>query len=122
MLKFSSRNKLIRDMVMGSMVALFGLGNSFSLKAAETVKVEVRGMVCTFCVQRVKKSLEVNDAVNMVNVNMDQKTAYVTLKDGQQLTDDEIKKVVKDAGYDVNRIVRVKPKIHKKKKKKTSAR
>lgn len=63
----------------------------------KTMKIE--GMMCPHCSGRVKKSLEALEAVELAEVSHESGTAVVTLK--AEISAEELKKTVEDAGYDV---------------------
>ena len=66
---------------------------------AETLTVNVKGMVCDFCARAVAKVFGKNEAVDLVHVDLDNGEIHVDLKAGQTLTDDEIETLVKKSGY-----------------------
>ena len=66
---------------------------------AETAKVQVSGMVCAFCAQGIKKKFAENPAVESCEVDLDKKIVEVKIKKDKKISDDEIKKIIKDAGY-----------------------
>ena len=65
----------------------------------KTMKIE--GMMCSHCTGRVDKALNALDGVT-ATVSLEDKAAYVTV-DGA-VTDEELKKAVVDAGYEVTGI------------------
>jgi mercuric ion binding protein len=73
---------------------------------AETVKVNVNGLVCAFCAQGIKKTFSKQEAVEKVDVNLDAKLVTLDLKKGQALSDEKIAELIKDAGYNVVKIER----------------
>jgi len=75
---------------------------------AEDVTVIVKGMVCSFCAQGLKRTFEKRPEVKGIDVNLDTKVVTIELNDGKQLEDAEIEQLIKDAGYDVLRIDREK--------------
>ena len=79
---------------------------SFSLFAG-TANVSVKGMVCAFCVNGVKKSLGKSDAVENVDVNMDKKLVKVDFKESKNLSDKELTEIITGAGFNVDKIERV---------------
>jgi copper chaperone CopZ len=83
---------------------LLSLGAGSAYAAVQTIKAEVNGMVCAFCAQGIEKNLRTLPQTKEVYVNLKHKIVAVELKDGQALSPDTVKKVVKDAGYDVTRI------------------
>lgn len=71
-----------------------------------TVEVEIKGMVCAFCAQGITSSFEKHTSVANVDVEIEKHAVILELKQGASLSDEEIVKVVKDAGYDVGKIER----------------
>lgn len=69
------------------------------LTMKKTIKIE--GMMCSHCTGRVDKALNAMDGVT-ATVSLEDKAAYVTV-DGA-VTDEELKKAVVDAGYEVTGI------------------
>ena len=80
-------------------------GFSFGTHAEETTPtsaiVEVKGMVCDFCAQSLKKVFGKKEAVKEIDVNLDTQKVTVQFNDSQQLTDEEIKEAIDWAGYDL---------------------
>lgn len=72
--------------------------------ATQTIKAEVNGMVCAFCAQGIEKKIRSLNQTKDVYVNLEQRIVAVELKDGQILTYDTVKDLIKDAGYDVVKI------------------
>lgn len=73
---------------------------------AETAKVQVNGMVCAFCAQGIKKKFAENPNVESCEVDLDKKIVEIKMKKDKKVSDDEIKKTIKDAGYAVMRVER----------------
>jgi len=65
------------------------------------VVVEIKGMVCDFCAQSLKKVFGKEDSVNAIAVDLDTQTVTVDVKDGQDLSDDKIKELIEWGGYDL---------------------
>lgn len=72
--------------------------------ATQTIKANVNGMVCAFCAQGIEKKMRALSQTKDVYVNLKQKIVAVELKDGQTLSFDKVKELIKDAGYDVTTI------------------
>jgi cation transport ATPase len=72
--------------------------------ATQTIKAEVNGMVCAFCAQGIEKKMRSLSQTQDVYVDLKNKIVAVQLKDGQQLSHDTVKDLIKDAGYDVPKI------------------
>ncbi len=83
---------------------IFFLSLFSSAAFAATLKVTVNGMVCAFCAQGIEKKLRALQQTHDVYVNLKQRIVAVELKTGQTLSDDILKGLIKDAGYDVTEI------------------
>ena len=68
--------------------------------------IKVDGMVCDFCAQSLNKVFSKKASVESINVDLDTSSVGVHLKDGQNLTDDEIKELIEWGGYDLVAIER----------------
>ncbi len=79
---------------------------SFASFAGEEANIKVKGMVCSFCAQGIKKKFSAEPAVSTIDVNLDDKWVKVGFKDNQTLADDKIKALISDAGYNVVSIER----------------
>lgn len=86
---------------MKKIIALVLLAASFSAQAAQTLKVEVHGMVCAFCAQGIEKKLRALPQTQDVYVNLKDKVVAVEVREGQTLAVQTLKDLVKEAGYDV---------------------
>ena len=60
----------------------------------------VNGMMCKHCSGRVEKALNALNGVT-ATVDLEKKTAYITLTDGACVTDKALCDAVTDAGYEV---------------------
>ncbi len=82
---------------------VMGIG-AFPSIAANSIKVTVNGMVCSFCAQGIEKRLSKMGATKDVLVDLKKKTVAVEAKDGQALDAKAISAEIVDAGYDVVKI------------------
>jgi mercuric ion binding protein len=74
--------------------------------APQTITVKVKGMVCSFCAQGLRETFEAQPAVSKTEVKLKTRTVTLSLKPNAELSDAEIKAIVKDAGYLVEGIRR----------------
>jgi cation transport ATPase len=81
-----------------------GLLSSGAQAAIQTIKAEVNGMVCAFCAQGIEKKMRSLSQTKDVYVDLKKKIVAVELKDGQTLSHDAVKELIKDAGYEVAKI------------------
>ena len=72
--------------------------------AEERVVVTVKGMVCSFCAQGLKKTFKKKAEVIDIDVDLDAKLVTIRFQDGKVLPDAEVEEMIKDAGYDVQSI------------------
>lgn len=73
---------------------------------AEQVTVTVKGMVCSFCAQGIKKTFLRKDGVSSVDVDLDKKIVSITTVKGATLKDSEIQQSIVDSGFEVISIER----------------
>jgi mercuric ion binding protein len=63
-------------------------------------------LVCAFCAQGIEKKLKKFPAVSEIVVSLEHRLVAVALRDGQDISDDDLRKALKDAGYTVKSIAR----------------
>lgn len=73
---------------------------------AKELKIHVNGMVCSFCGQGISKKFNEREEVEKIDVSLKDKVVTITTKEGKDLKDEEIKSILKDAGYTVEKIER----------------
>jgi copper chaperone CopZ len=72
-----------------------------SSATAATIEMNVNGLVCAFCAQGIEKKLRKLPATADVVVSLEQRLVAVALKDGQDISDADLRKALTDAGYKV---------------------
>ena len=85
-------------------IALAALASSGA--DAATIEMNVKGLVCAFCAQGIEKKLRKLPATADVMVSLEQRLVAVSLKDGQDIPDADLRKALTDAGYAVTAIQR----------------
>jgi len=83
----------------------FGLTAAVS---ADTIKATVNGMVCGFCATGIEKTFNAQPEVKAVKVDLESKLVTISTKDGQNMDDQKITKLLKNSGYTVASINRSK--------------
>jgi copper chaperone CopZ len=73
---------------------------------AATIEMTVNGLVCAFCAQGIEKKLKKFPATSEVVVNLEHCLVAVSLKEGQDIPDADLRKALTDAGYTVKSIAR----------------
>ena len=71
---------------------------------AATIEMTVNGLVCAFCAQGIEKKLKKFPATAEVVVNLEHRVVAVSLKEGLDITDADLRKALTDAGYSVKSI------------------
>jgi mercuric ion binding protein len=74
--------------------------------SAATIEMTVNGLVCAFCAQGIEKKLKKFPATAEVLVSLEHRLVAVSLKDGQDIPDADLRKALTDAGYTVKDISR----------------
>lgn len=74
---------------------------SFAEKSVSSKQAIIKGMVCAFCVDTLKKVFSKQKEVQEVQLNLDTKQLTLIFKENQTLADEKIKKLIKSSGYDV---------------------
>jgi copper chaperone CopZ len=77
-----------------------------AVAVAEQVMVGINGLVCAFCAQGIKRAFGQKQAVETVEVDMDNKIVSLKLREPFTLSDEEIRKVITDTGFDITAINR----------------
>ena len=88
-------------LLTASFLALFS-----SAAYAETIKVTVNGLVCSFCATGIEKTFKAQAAVDHVKVDLENKLVTIDTKPDQTLDDGVVTKLITDAGYTVTGIQR----------------
>lgn len=83
------------------LIVAFGLAACAGVAAADTVKLQVNGMVCAFCAQGIEKRLTKMPETGDLYINLAQKVVAVQAKPGQAIDVEKVKAEVTEAGYDV---------------------
>jgi periplasmic mercuric ion binding protein len=86
------------------LTSLITLLFSNSVFAVQTIKANVNGMVCAFCAQGIEKKMRALSQTKDVYVNLKQRVVAVEVKDGQTLSNDAVKSLIKNAGYEVTSV------------------
>ncbi len=82
------------------------LALSASMATAETIEATVNGLVCGFCAQGIDKTLRKHSATADVVVSLENRLVAVAMKEGMNLTDEELRTALTNAGYEVKAIAR----------------
>jgi len=79
--------------------------NAIQNNQAQQVQVEVDGLSCPFCAYGLEKKLSGIDGVASIKIDIDQGMAILTVSENKVITEEEIRKVVEQAGFTPKKIV-----------------
>ncbi|MCH6575039.1 MAG: heavy-metal-associated domain-containing protein [Bacteroidetes bacterium] len=79
--------------------------NAIQNNQTQQVQVEVDGLSCPFCAYGLEKKLSGIDGVASIKIDIDQGMAILTISENKIITEEEIRKVVKQAGFTPKKIV-----------------
>ncbi len=91
-----------------NVILALGLMGFPLMSQAKNITVQVKGMVCAFCAQGIEKKFKSLPEVESIKVSLQTKLVSVETKSNKDIPDDQIKKIILDAGYDVVKIERAK--------------
>ena len=86
---------------------LFNISTALANEESEDIRVFVKGMVCSFCVQGVEKQFKKQVSIEKVEVDLEDSLVSIWLKEGQKISDEKIDSLIKDSGYNVESIERL---------------
>ena len=89
----------MKRMIVGTVLLLAGFAAQ-----ATTIEMTVNGLVCGFCAQGIEKTLRKNPATDDVLVSLEHRLVAIATKPDADIADDELRRALKDAGYDVTAI------------------
>jgi cation transport ATPase len=70
-------------------------------QAASSLKLQVNGMVCSFCAQGIEKRLKGIPEAGAIFIDLRSKVVAVEQRTGQTLNTERVATEVREAGYDV---------------------
>ena len=73
---------------------------------AAKIIVKLRGLVCDFCARALEKVFGKREEVSSLSVDLRKKLLTIRLKKGYDLSDETVRKLVEDAGYNTVNIRR----------------
>jgi cation transport ATPase len=90
------------------LVSVLGvLASSTAFASAHLIDVSVKGIFCSSCAKEMRSLFRSQTAVQTASVDMKKGLLHLTMKDGQDLSDDQIKQLVsKDPDFSVEKIQR----------------
>jgi len=75
-------------------------------EGAAPASVYVRGMVCSFCAQGIRKKFLEEGAVEAVKIQLADRLVQIWFKPGKSLSDDAIRDILVDSGFALDHVSR----------------
>lgn len=72
--------------------------------ATTSIHAEVKGMVCAFCAKGINKKLRELEATQDVWLDLKSRMVVVELKEQKTMTLEAFTKLIKEAGYEVDKV------------------
>jgi copper chaperone CopZ len=94
---------------MKKLIAVFfslSLMAQAALANPKLIDVTVKGMMCSSCAKTMKTKFQAQNGVQSVNVDLKKGLVHVTMADGKDISDDQIKTIVDGTDYKVAGIAR----------------
>lgn len=76
----------------------------------QQIEMTVHGLSCPFCAYGLEKKLRKLEGLDSLSVEFKTGKVFLLLQDGSKATDERLKQLVKDAGFEVVKIARSAPK------------
>ena len=74
----------------------------------DRIDVSINGMVCSFCVQGIERKIRSLPATQSVRIDVAKHLVQIRLRPGETITDDQLRRLIRDAGFDVREIKHLK--------------
>ncbi|MFM7315121.1 MAG: heavy-metal-associated domain-containing protein, partial [Cyanobium sp.] len=73
---------------------------------ATNIDMSINGRVCSFCAQGIERTLRSLPGTESVKVDLEQRLVSITLRPGGEIADEQLRRLIRDAGFDVRQIRR----------------
>lgn len=92
----------MKNLIVLLAVILVGSATVFAQENKEfsgIVKMEVKGLSCPFCAYGLEKNLKAIPSIEKISINIEEAFVEMTIKKDRTVSEGEIKKKVKEAGF-----------------------
>ena len=97
-----------RRFALLSLICAFSMPiQGLTAEATKRIDVAINGMVCSFCVQGIERKLSSLPATQSVKVDLEKHLVSISLRPGATISDEQLRKLIRDAGFDVRQIHRL---------------
>lgn len=92
--------------MLAVLILIPSIANAEHANFDHDIDVNVNGLVCDFCARALEKVFGGRDEVNAISVDLNNHLVAIDLKDGANIEDEEITRLITDSGYNVVEITR----------------
>ena len=107
----SGLHRLLRSMVCVAtsvgLSAVLASSPAWSGNSATRIEIAINGMVCSFCAQGIENRLKTLPGAAAIHVDLQNRLVTLQIKSGTVVSDERLRTLIRDAGYDVRRIERI---------------
>ena len=79
---------------------------AWSGNSATSIEIAINGMVCSFCAQGIESRLKTLPGAAAIQVDLQHRLVKLQIKPGAAVSDERLRTLIRDAGFDVRRIER----------------
>ena len=79
---------------------------SVAFASTKQINVSVKGMMCSSCAKKMQSKFKTQGGVENVSVDLKKGLVHVTMQDGKDISDDQIKTLINSTDYTVAQIQR----------------
>jgi mercuric ion binding protein len=90
-----------------SLSTALALAPAWSGNSATRIEIAINGMVCSFCVRGIESRLKTLPGAAAIHVDLQKRLVTLQVKSGDVVSDERLRTLIRDAGYDVRRIERI---------------
>jgi copper chaperone CopZ len=76
-----------------------------SVALAESYTLEVNGLKCQHCANKLERELQTLEGVESVSFDLDAKRVELNLADGQDLQEDRLRQTIQGAGFNLVKVI-----------------
>lgn len=88
--------------VVFNMLAASANGGGLAIeRSGSQIELHLLGIVCDFCARALEKVFGRQEEVKSISVDLDTNIMIVNLKQGQNLSDQQLTKLIEDSGYKI---------------------
>ena len=93
-------------MFVRKLILVTVLSSAFATASAQTIRMQVNGLVCAFCAQGIEKRMKKFAATRAVYVSLEHRVVAIELKPGTDVADAQLERAITESGYALVEVTR----------------